>query len=291
MSLSQLADAIEVTAATLAAHPLPDLGEHTEKNERGRVLVVGGSAETVGAVALAGIGALRVGAGKLQVATVASGRAALSVALPEARVIGLPETPQGAIDPAAAEEVVELASRVDAVVLGTGSLDPDTMARLRDEVLERVGEPVVVLDANALIGLERPVGEHRVLMPNPQEMEALIGPYDDPRQAAEKARARFGAAVALRGPDTWMTAPGQPAHVHRDGVPGLATSGSGDVLAGALGGLAARGLDPFAAMLWAVTIHAAAGRRLAERIGATGFLARELLEELPGALDERTNSR
>jgi NAD(P)H-hydrate repair Nnr-like enzyme with NAD(P)H-hydrate dehydratase domain len=75
------------------------------------------------------------------------------------------------------------------------------------------------------------------------------------------------------------------------GHPGLATSGSGDTLAGALGGLASTGADPLTSTLWAVAIHAEAGRRLAERVAPIGFLARELLDELPSALDESRKRR
>jgi NAD(P)H-hydrate repair Nnr-like enzyme with NAD(P)H-hydrate dehydratase domain len=123
-------------------------------------------------------------------------------------------------------------------------------------------------------------------------MEGLLGEtVDDPHAAVVEACRRYDATVALRGPDTWITGPGHPVYVHRCGHPGLATSGSGDVLAGALGGLAARGADPLTATLWAVVVHAAGGRRLADRIAPVGFLARELLDVLPAALDETRKSR
>jgi ADP-dependent NAD(P)H-hydrate dehydratase len=178
------------------------------------------------------------------------------------------------------------------VVLGPGTMDPEATGTLRDRLLDAVEDPVVILDAGALPGLDRPPKPRSVLIPNPGEMEGLLGEtVADPRAAVVEACRRYGATIALRGPDTWITGPGRPVYVHRRGHPGLATSGSGDVLAGALGGLAACGADPLTATLWAVAVHAAAGRHLADRVAPVGFLARELLDELPAALDETRNSR
>jgi NAD(P)H-hydrate repair Nnr-like enzyme with NAD(P)H-hydrate dehydratase domain len=78
-------------------------------------------------------------------------------------------------------------------------------------------------------------------------------------------------------------------YVDRSGNAGLATSGSGDVLAGLLAGLAARGADPLQAVVWAAHVHGLAGDRLAARIGAVGYLARELLDEIPGVLTSLTS--
>src|SRR3954469_9661427 len=90
---------VPMTDDELARHPLPDHGDETDKGERGTVLVVGGTAETPGSMLLCGIAALRAGAGRLQLATVRGSASALAVALPEARVIALEETAQGAISP------------------------------------------------------------------------------------------------------------------------------------------------------------------------------------------------
>lgn len=286
------ADIVEVDLDVLHANPLPDHGSETDKNARGVVLVVGGSAETTGAVVLAGLAALRVGAGKLQLATVCSGRAPIAAAVAEARVVGLGETSSGAIDPRSATDVSTLAADVDALVLGTGTIDAGATIELRDRVLANVDGLVTVLDAGALGSVDGPLSPQVVLMPNPAEMTQLLGSdVTDPCAAVREACERFDATVALRGSDTWITAPGHPVYVHRAGHPGLATSGSGDVLAGALGGLAARGADPLVSTLWAIALHAAAGRRAAERIAPMGFLARELLDELPIALDESQNNR
>ncbi|MCA1616077.1 MAG: NAD(P)H-hydrate dehydratase, partial [Acidobacteria bacterium] len=98
---------------------------------------------------------------------------------------------------------------------------------------------------------------------------------------------KFGATVALKGRETFVAAPGVPeVFVNRAGNVGLATSGSGDTLAGLVAGLAARGADPVRAAVWGVHIHALAGERLARRVGPLGYLARELPGEFPAVISD-----
>jgi NAD(P)H-hydrate repair Nnr-like enzyme with NAD(P)H-hydrate dehydratase domain len=95
---------------------------------------------------------------------------------------------------------------------------------------------------------------------------------------------RFGAAVALKGTSTLIAAPDGRLVRYAGGGIGLATGGSGDVLAGVIGGLMARGLPAFEATCWGVWLHGEAGRILAGKVGPVGFLANELLPELPALL-------
>jgi ADP-dependent NAD(P)H-hydrate dehydratase len=282
---------VVVSPALLAQHPLPDPGEASDKGERGDVLVVGGTVATPGAVLLAGIAALRAGAGRLQVATVAEHRSALALALPEA----------GVLDAGDVASIAEAAAQADAVLVGPGTTDPDPVRAVVEAVVEAVGDGDgrLVLDAGALpVVAERPalvadLGDRALLVPNPSEIAAMLGDDgpdadDDPAACLAAAIDRFGCAVAVRGGETWMAVPGGAAHVDRSGCVGLATSGSGDVLAGLAVGFAARGADATTALLWAVHAHARAGRRSAACHGQVGFLARELLDELPPALQELT---
>ena len=101
---------------------------------------------------------------------------------------------------------------------------------------------------------------------------------------AEAAAARFGATVLLKQSETWIASPGEPLLHYPGGGPGLATGGSGDVLAGIIAGLLARGVAPRMAAAWGVWLHGEAGRRLARAQGPLGFLARELLAEIPALL-------
>ncbi|MEY2461097.1 MAG: hypothetical protein QOG30_2927 [Acidimicrobiaceae bacterium] len=280
-----MADRIELTDAELHRRPLPDHHGDTDKHDRGTVLVVGGSRETPGAVLLAGLAALRAGAGRVQIATTAGSIAALGVAIPEARVIALPETTAGAIDPGAASELVQDLERADAVLLGPGTLDRPATEALVVQLLSAIGPGVIVLDANALaVPGKDPAAlafaaERCVLMPNPDEARLLPG--DDALSIAEAT----GTTVAVRGSVTEIAVPGGPVYIDRSGDVGLGMSGSGDVFAGVLAGLCARGADPLTASLWATAAHGRAGERCAERIGHLGYLARELLDELPALLN------
>ena len=275
-----------VSPALLKDWPLPEVEDGQDKNARGMALVVGGAVSTPGAVLLAGLAALRVGAGKLQVVTVEATAVALAVAVPEAGVLGLPAEPGGSLSPDAADTVVEQAERAGAVVLGPGLMDRDAAVALLEGVLPRLGDTPVVLDGLALTALAgRPEllsGRSAVLTPNAGELAALLdGEELDGAQAAVAVARRYGAAVSSPG---WVAdADGRSWCVEAGGI-GLGTSGSGDVLAGLVGGMLARGTGAAQAAVWGQYLHAAAGDQLTARLGRMGFLARELLDEIPAVL-------
>ncbi len=106
-----------------------------------------------------------------------------------------------------------------------------------------------------------------------------------PLQIAREVAARLRAVVVLKGAVTIIAAPDGRAFHNTAGNTGLGTSGSGDALSGLVAGLCARGADPLRAAIWAVHLHARAGDALARRIGHHGYLARELLPEIPRLLD------
>lgn len=287
------ADVVEVVPPLLRELAVPVIGPATDKNARGQVLIVGGSRETPGGALLAGVASLRVGAGRLQIATVASVATALAVAIPEARVIGLPETARGAISRSAADLVSFEAGHADAVLIGTSALDVDESTALFHNLLPHIGaHTTIIVDAAALgaLGRDPSLLEHlasrAIVMPNPTEMSLLLGceleHVDcDPIAALDDAVERFGTVVTLRAAETWTSAPSAARYRDRSGHAALGTAGSGDVLAGALAGFAARGADPLPATLWAVHTHGLAGEAAAGRGPGVGLLARELLAELP----------
>jgi hydroxyethylthiazole kinase-like uncharacterized protein yjeF len=293
MPPSPLGEPVIVTPAVLRDRPLPDHRSVQTKYDRGVVVIIGGSAQTPGGVLLAGLAALRVGAGKLQMATAQTAAGPLAIAAPEARVIGLPETADGSLQPdAAADRLASFVAGADAVLVGTSACDPDATAALLRRVLPAVRDGVVIVDAAAIPALADdpallvPLGGRAVVMPNPGEMAGLLGRSvdevdADPAGAVADAVDRLGATVTLRGTETWTAGRGGPLFRDEAGNPGLATSGSGDVLAGAIAGLAARGADPLTATVWATHLHGVAADRCAARLGEFGYLARELLDELP----------
>ncbi|MDQ1628816.1 MAG: ADP-dependent NAD(P)H-hydrate dehydratase [Actinomycetota bacterium] len=291
------ADGVEVTPALLRGWPLPQPGGG--KESRGRTLIVGGSAETPGAVLLAAEAALRSGAGKLQVATAASVAPALSVAVPEALVRGLEETPAGAVAASSAvERIADLAGEADSVLVGPGLADPPEAGRLLRLLLPHVSCPLVV-DALALAAVREdvtclaPLAGRVVLTPNQQELAITLHRDEEDHEADEWLRdaalelaARSGAVVSVGGVTSYVAAPDGRVWVDRSGGAGLGVSGSGDVRAGLVAGLVARGADVAQAAVWAAHVHGRAGERLASQIGRLGFLARELLPTVPPVVAE-----
>jgi hydroxyethylthiazole kinase-like uncharacterized protein yjeF len=281
--------------ASLRAFPMPHLAEDGDKEERGRLLVVGGSREVPGAALLAGLAGMRAGAGKLQIATGASVAIALGVAIPEARVIGLEETKDGCLEAAAAAALLELAGDAQAIVLGCGLQRGPGMDALLDRLLAARLACPLVLDAAVLGSLAPRAAAVRrwpggtILLPHPREMARLLDceadeVEADPLRAARRAAETYGAVALVKGSYSFIAAPDGRAFRFKGGGVGLATSGSGDVLAGIVGGLAGRGADPLTATLRGVWLHGEAGRLLSEGVGRVGFLARELLDEVPGLL-------
>ena len=284
----------DLTPEELRRWPLPKIAVATDKEIRGRVLVVGGGAQVAGAVLLTGTAALRTGAGKLQIAAPASCAIQLAVSMPEARVFGLPETADSELAPAAADLLVKAVGRSDAIVIGPGLLDDASAGELAMRLLRGDGPPIVI-DAAAMPAFVRApdratsVRGRLVLTPHAGEMAGLAGVTKaeieaDPLTAARIVAAEVQGVVALKGAETFIVSPDGQAWRYVSSCPGLATSGSGDVLSGIIGGLLARGASPLQAASWGVFVHGACGLRLAERIAPVGFLARELLNEIPQAL-------
>ncbi|MEV0130225.1 NAD(P)H-hydrate dehydratase [Dactylosporangium sp. NPDC050688] len=262
----------------------------TDKKDRGTVLVVGGSRATPGAVLLAGIAALRAGAGRLQLAVTDSTATALSIAVPEAAVIGLPETGSGSVAGDVPKRLLDLAAQADAVAIGPGLDDIDETESLLRAVLDALPAGAgLVLDAYALGALSRHPDlldgrpQRVVLTPNVTEAGYLlgdpgsVGSGDDLTAVATAVAARCHAVATVYGT---VAAPDGRVWLEESGDAGLGTSGSGDVLAGVIAGLLARGADPAQAACWGTWAHATSGQRLAPRHGRTGFLARELLDEV-----------
>ncbi len=277
--------------------PLPAVPEDADKEVRGRVLVVAGSRELPGAALLAATAALRAGAGKLVIATAASIAPALALAMPEARVIALPETPQGSFAPEAVRLLEDSARTTGAALIGPGLMDGPGTCRFVAQLLPLLARAPVVLDALAM-DLVRVCGRFEqpvLLTPHAGEMVHLRGDSkadvgDDPQESVVTAAAEWNAIVALKGATTFIAGPAGGRWRHAGGHPGLATSGSGDVLAGVIAGLAAQGVPLAQACAWGVVLHALAGAAAGRRTGPVGFLARELAREIP-ALVRRLQQR
>ncbi len=281
-----------LSAAELKRHPLPPV-EGGSKDDRGKLVIVGGSREVAGAPIITAAAAMRAGAGKVTIATVESAARLIAIAVPEARVIGLAEARDGAFARSAVPRLAELAKDYDAIVAGPGMLPTPVATRVAARLCG--SGTALALDAALLHGLAPAKGAARaaepmpILLPHSREMASLLGCSEeeteaDPLGCALEAAKLYQALVLAKGAESHVATPGGKTWKYRGGGPGLAISGSGDSLAGILGGLLARGSEPLTALLWAVWVHGEAGRRLARRIGKVGFLAREIPDEVPALL-------
>lgn len=283
---------VALTRQELDKHPLPPVVE-ADKDEHGKLLVVGGSRDTPGSAAIAATAAMRAGCGKVTIATVETMAPQVALAVPETLVRGLPQGRNGGFARSAIEPIIELARECDAVVAGPGMKQGKVCSALARELLG-AGIGRLALDAATLYELPDHDGAARaaagpILLPHDREMAALLAcepeeVNDDPLRCGLECAARYDALTLVKGAESLVVTPDGKVWKYKGGGPGLGVSGSGDTLAGILGGLLARGAEPLTALLWAVWLHGEAGAALSKRIGAVGFLAREISGEVPALL-------
>lgn len=292
-----MAAARTITQRWVAEH-LPPRPERAHKGSFGRLLVVGGSIDYPGAALLTALGAARAGAGVVRVAAAESVAARLAGVVPELTWMALDEEAPGLIAPGGWRRITTEAPSYDALVIGPGlGSQPATQRRAR-QLLAAVTIPTVV-DAdglNALAGTQRwwqPIRAPLVLTPHPGEFARLNGgpppPGDDDAaraEAAAEAAGRWNAVVVLKGAHTVVASPGGELLASAIATPALATAGSGDLLAGAIGAFLAGGAAPIDAAGCGVAVHGAAGLLAADRIGTTGVIARDIAALLPEAIGQ-----
>jgi NAD(P)H-hydrate epimerase len=288
-----------------AARAFPLRRREAHKGDFGHVLVVAGSVGKTGAAVLAAGGALRAGAGLVTVATPEPCLAVVAAARPEAMTEPLPASAKGGIHEAALARLLDLAGERDAVVLGPGlGLEPGTRELVRAFV--RACPVPLVVDADGLNALAAGGGDPgaldavrreaaTVLTPHPGEMGRLLGEStadvqkERPEAAAALARAS-GAVVVLKGERTLVAEPSGRSAVAGTGNPGMATGGTGDVLAGVVGSLLARHGALLSATA-AVVVHGRAGDLAAGERGEEGLTAGDVVEALPAAIESVRRSR
>jgi ADP-dependent NAD(P)H-hydrate dehydratase len=292
-------DPVEVDEQLLRGWPLDGLADG---EVGGSLLIVGGSRVTPGAVLLSAVAALRAGAGKVQVLTARSAAATLAVAAPELLVKGAEETEDGELHPSAADQALELAEGVDVVLVGPGLMSPDAAVALCRPLLPSLRNRLVVdalglayfADADAA---DRPLtGGRVVLTPNTGEVALALGVAedqlsDDLDAGASRLARRHRAVVTSGGATTWVAAPDGRTWRDQAGHPGMGASGSGDSKAGVLAAFLTRTDDPAQAAVWGGCVHALAGERAARRMGPVGYLAREVVDEVPTVLAELSARR
>jgi hydroxyethylthiazole kinase-like uncharacterized protein yjeF len=280
---------VKLAKSALRAHPLPPVTDG-DKDTKGRILIVAGSRDVPGAALLTATAAMRAGAGKLKIATVESAAPQLGMAMPEALVSGLVEDRAGGFASAAVKGIAEQAEKMDAIVAGPGMAAGAACARIARALFAT--DAPIALDAALLKKLPVPKRQRAptpVLLPHSGELAALLDCDEqqidgDPIGCGLRAAWRYRAIVLVKGVTSHVVTPAGESWTYEGGAPGLGVSGSGDVLAGIVGGLLARGAEPLNALLWAVWLHGEAGAALAKKVGPIGFLAREIADEIPALL-------
>jgi hydroxyethylthiazole kinase-like uncharacterized protein yjeF len=281
-----------LAGAAWARSLLPRRSAHAHKGSVGRVLIVGGSAGMMGAMALASESALRVGAGYSVAAVPRSCVDLLESRVPEVVKRGFAETDGRSLARAALDGILLEAMRADVVAIGPGlSRDPETEELARD-LLERVEAPAV-LDADGLNAFEgrslRRTHGPLIVTPHFGEAARLVGKpvgevARDPVGWARAFAEASGAVVCLKCVPMVTAAKGEPVILNSTGNPGMASAGAGDVLTGTIAGLLAQGMDPAEAAAVGCFVHGLAGDIAARRVGRRGMIAGDIRDALPAAL-------
>jgi hydroxyethylthiazole kinase-like uncharacterized protein yjeF len=270
---------------------IPARPKDAHKGTFGTALVLAGSLGFTGAAFLSSTAAARTGAGLVRLLVADTIYPILAAKCTEVMAAPVPEVAPGAIGHAAYDSIMRQLDSVEVGIIGPGLGRDSSTWRLVVDLAMHAKCPLVI-DADGLNALsESPrskgkLGANRVLTPHPGEMARLTGKSAaainaDRTSAARKAAKDWGAIIVLKGARTVVAHPDGRTSEDPHEVPALATGGTGDVLSGIIGGLISQGSEPFAAAVTGVYIHAAAGRRIAERLGDSGLLAGDLLPEIP----------
>ena len=267
---------------------LPDRKENAHKGNFGRVLLLCGSRGFTGAAYLAAMGALRAGAGLVYLGVPEGIYQIEAIKLNEAIVFPLPDR-EGMLCPEAIPLLAERLPQMDALVLGCGLGQSHGTEAVVRWVLEQARCPVV-LDADGinLLSRHRDVLRGRagatILTPHQGEFLRLGFSIGEDRMASARQTAReLGCVMVLKGHGTCVT-DGQREYINPTGNPGMAVGGSGDVLAGIIGGLLGQGLPPLEAAACGCWLHGAAGDKCARELGQYGMLPTDMLNALPRLL-------
>lgn len=278
------------------ARRLPHRPIAAHKGTTGHVLVVAGSPGKTGAAAMASLSAMRAGAGLVTLAVPKSLNPILEPQVTEVMTSPLPETVDGTLDEAALDRILSLAEGKKCIALGPGLGTAEETSNLVRRVVAESPVPLVI-DAdglNCLAGRLDAVAKARaplLLTPHPGEMARLSGASSAEIQADRVASARafareHGVFIVLKGASTVVAAADGACFINPTGNPGMASGGMGDVLTGLIAGLLAQGATPLDAACTGVFVHGRAADILAGAIGPFGYLATDVMDEIPSCMEE-----
>jgi ADP-dependent NAD(P)H-hydrate dehydratase / NAD(P)H-hydrate epimerase len=283
---------IELLTGEWAARTLPKRPLNSNKGTFGRVLINAGSINYIGAAFLACSGAMRVGTGLVTLATAASLQSIIASKFAEATYLPLPESKPGIISVEGAEIIHKQCGQYNALLTGCGLGQNPATVEFLSRLLLKKDLPPLVIDADGLNILTRlpewwrQIPDSTIITPHPGEMARLTGLTIDEVQSdrvgsALRFAAKWQKTVVLKGAFTVVASANGKCRVSPFANPGLASAGTGDVLAGTIAGLKAQGLESYDAASLGVYLHGAAGDKIRDEIGDTGMIASDLLPALP----------
>lgn len=293
-SEAQVGAVVDPAAGTISPSILRNVPTRTDVSDKfssGVLGIVGGSTGLTGAACLAAMAAQRTGAGYVTAFVPASLNGIFEGRLLEVMTVPLTDT-DGSFSASAVEELTRRAARLNACVIGCGIGRSDGAIALVRATAERLEGPLLI-DADGLWafhddmqGLQRDAPT--VITPHEAEIAGLLGwsraeVAQQRLNAAQTVAELSGCVVVLKGADTIIAEPSGMVAVNSLRAPSLATAGTGDVLAGVIGALMAKGLEPFTAAATGVYAHALAGREAAERRGVGQVIASDVIAALPSA--------
>ena len=278
-----------------AINTLPIYSHNEHKGSCGKVLVVGGSRTMYGAPVMASLAALRSGSGIVRTAVPETIWSSVAAKTLEVMSIPLKATQNGTISVDELDKILELSEKSDAVIIGCGlSIDDDTK-QIVYEFIKQSNRPLLIdADGLSILALNTDVLSRStvpiVLTPHVVEMSRLNGLTiteieNDRIGTAQQFVMRYeNLTVVLKGPNTITASSDGKVFVNTSGNPGMATAGSGDVLAGVIGSFMAKNIDPFLASATGVYLHGLAGDKAAEDLSQYGMIASDIIARLPYAL-------
>lgn len=275
---------------------IPRRFSNSNKGSYGKILFVTGSRGMTGAGCLAGKAALRSGAGLVYLGVPESLTSVYGTVVPEAVTVPLQEQTPGLLSKECIPQLGEWMKKVSVAAVGPGLGARDDVADIVAYMIRHAQIPMI-LDADALnavaqnVEILKDLRTKAVITPHPGEMSRLTGitiqdVQNNRIEIAREYSAKWGVIIVLKGAKTIVACPDGRVYINTTGNSGMATAGTGDVLAGIISGLTAQGADLEAASIAGVHIHGLAGDRVAGEKGEYGLIAGDLVEEIPYGIRE-----
>lgn len=281
----------QLVDAGMVSHIIPGRTANSNKGDYGKVLLITGSTGMTGSGCLASMAALRSGAGLVYVGVPKSLAHIYGTALTEPIILPFEDGGSGCLTAGSAEQILAGMRRMSAVAIGPGLTASGSITEILERIICESTIPLV-LDADALNAISgntailKNLSVNAVVTPHPGEMARLTGLSISDVQAdrigvAKRFAANYGVTAVLKGNRTVIAQPDGHVFINPTGNAGMASAGTGDVLAGIIAGLAAQGAGVGDAAVAGVYLHGLAGDAAAEKMGLHGVLASDVIEHLP----------